>query len=72
MKRLKSLVIAVFSLVAAGTFLSGIASVPARCQETAFDDLTRAEFQEYRGWKRVNRTPMIIRPVFFILDGADN
>lgn len=72
MKLLKSLVIAVFSLVAAGAYLSGIAPVAAGCQEMPFDDMTRAEFKEYRDWKRVNRTPMVVRPNVLILDGIDN
>lgn len=60
MKPLKSLVIAVFSLVAAGASLSENFPVVARCQETAVDDVLRAEFKNYRDCKRINRTPLVV------------
>ncbi len=62
MKALKSFLFAVVSLVAAGIFMASGELKTARCQETAFDDLTRAEFKEYHDWKRVNRTPMAVPP----------
>ncbi len=62
MKPLKSLVGPVFSFMVTGVFLSGVAPATARCQEMSFDDLTRAEFKDYRDWKRVNRTPLVVPP----------
>lgn len=72
MKALKSFLFAVVSLVAAGIFMASGELKTAGCQEMSFDDLTRAEFKEYHDWKRVNRTPMVVRPNFLILDGVDN
>lgn len=69
MKVLKSFLFAVVSLVAAGAFLTSGELKTAGCQEMSFDDLTRAEFKEYRDWRRINRTPMVVpaNPIFLAL-----
>ncbi len=74
MNRIKRLVFMVVTAFTFGGVMAGhfLHSARAFSQENPLHDADKAEFREYRGWKRMNPKPIVVESPNFTLDGVDN